>query len=367
MEQNPDIGLDSYDRFFPNQDTLPQGGFGNLIALPLQKKARDVGNSVFVNEELIAYGDQWAYLASLGRLSRSQVETIVRQAEAKGRIVGTHLRVIEEDNPIPWNKPSKPLPIIADLPKKLEIVLGNEIYIPKENLPPALKNRLIRLATFPNPEFYKAQAMRLPTYEKPRLISCSMDHPNYIGLPRGCLDEIHQLFSELKIQVSVREELQKGTPLKTKFLGELRREQKIAAETLLKTDFGVLSATTAFGKTVVGAWLISKRKVNTLILVHRKQLQEQWIERLSSFLELPKNAIGRIGGGKRKPTGLIDVAVMQSLNRKGVVDEIVSQYGHVIVDECHHLPAFSFEQIARQIKAKYITGLSATIASGKNH
>lgn len=369
MEHNPDIGLDSYDRLFPNQDTLPKGGFGNLIALPLQKKARDVGNSVFVNEELIAYEDQWAFLASLGKLKRSQVETIVRQAEGKGRIIGTHLRVIEEDDLTPWNRSnhSKTLPIIVDLPQQIEIVLGNEIYIPKENLSPALKNRLIRLATFPNPEFYKAQAMRLPTYEKPRLISCSSDHPNHISIPRGCFEEVLQLFSELKIQVSVREELQKGTPLKTKFLGELRREQKTAAETLLKTDFGVLSATTAFGKTVVGAWLISKRKVNTLILVHRKQLQEQWIERLSTFLELPKDAIGRIGGGTRKPTSLIDVAVLQSLTRKGVVDEIVSQYGHVIVDECHHLPAFSFEQIARQTKAKYITGLSATIARKDGH
>jgi superfamily II DNA or RNA helicase len=369
MEHNPDIGLDSYDRFFPNQDTLPQGGFGNLIALPLQKKARDLGNSVFVNEDLIAYEDQWAFLASLGKLSLNQVQTIVRQAEAKGRIVGTYLRVIDEEDLTPWNRPtfSKSIPAIENLPESMEIILGNEIYVPKKDIPPALKNRLIRLAAFPNPEFYKAQAMRLPTYETPRLISCSADYPDHIGIPRGCFEEVCQLFSELKIQMTVRNELQKGVPLHTKFLGELRKEQKVAAATLLKTDFGVLSATTAFGKTVIGAWLISNRKVNTLILVHRKQLQEQWIERLSSFLELPKNAIGRIGGGKRKPTGLIDVAVIQSLVRKGVVDEIVSQYGHVIVDECHHLPAFSFEQIARHTKAKFITGLSATVTRKDGH
>ncbi len=226
---------------------------------------------------------------------------------------------------------------------------------------------MIRLAAFPNPEFYKAQAMRLSIYEKPRLISCSSDYPDHIGIPRGCLEEVHQLLSELKIQISVRNEQQKGSPLNVKFLGELRTEQKTAAATLLKTDFGVLSATTAFGKTVIGAWLISKRKVNTLILVHRKQLQEQWIERLSSFLEVPKNAIGRIGGGKRKPTGLIDVAVIQSLVRKGIVDEIVSEYGHLIADECHHLPAFSFEQVARQTKAKFITGLSATVTRKDGH
>jgi len=369
MEHNPDIGLDSYDRFFPNQDTLPKGGFGNLIALPLQKKARNLGNSVFVNEDLIAYEDQWAFLGSLSKLNLNQVETIVRQAEAKGRIVGTHLRVIEDEDITPWNRSthSKSVLNITDLPKNLEIILGNEIYIPKKEIPPALKNRLMRLAAFPNPEFYKAQAMRLPTHEKPRLISCATDHPDHIGIPRGCFEEICQLFSELKIQVSVRDELQKGVSLNVKFLGELRKEQKTAAETLLKTDFGVLSATTAFGKTVIGAWLISKRKTNTLILVHRKQLQEQWIERLSSFLELPKNAIGRIGGGKRKPTGLIDVAVIQSLVRKGVVDEIVSEYGHLIIDECHHLPAFSFEQVARQTKAKFITGLSATVTRKDGH
>lgn len=148
-----------------------------------------------------------------------------------------------------------------------------------------------------------------------------------------------------------------------KFLGKLRDNQEAAATALLKTDMGVLSATTAFGKTVIGAWLIAKRKVNTLVLVHRKQLQEQWIERLTSFLELPKGAIGRIGGGKRKPTGLVDIAVIQSLVRKGTVDEIVTQYGHIIVDECHHLPAFSFEQVARAAKAKYLTGLTATVTT----
>src|SRR3990167_5207659 len=140
-----------------------------------------------------------------------------------------------------------------------------------------------------NPEFYKAQAMRLPTHEKPRMIACIADYPDHIGLPRGCLEDVYHLFSELKIKLTIRDELQPGIPLDTKFLGELRGEQKTAAATMLKTNFGVLSATTAFGKTVIGAWLISKRKVNALILVHRKQLQEQWIERLSTFLELPKN------------------------------------------------------------------------------
>lgn len=369
MEHRPDVGLDSYDRFFPNQDTLPQGGFGNLIALPLQKKARDLGNSIFVNEQLIAYEDQWAFLSSLRKISRQEVEAIVHRAETKGRIVGTHLRVVEEDDATPWNRSVGPKIMVSptDLPENLEIIVGNEIYIPKIGLSPGLKNRLIRLAAFPNPEFYKAQAMRLPTYETPRMISCSADYPDHIGIPRGCLEEVYQLFSDLKIKLSVRNELYSGAPLHAKFLGELRGEQKPAAMTMLKTDFGVLSATTAFGKTVVGAWLISKRKVNTLVVVHRKQLQEQWIERLSTFLELPKKSIGRVGGGQRKPTGIIDIAVIQSLVRNGIVDETISQYGHLIVDECHHLPAFSFEQVARQSKAKFITGLTATITRKDGH
>jgi superfamily II DNA or RNA helicase/very-short-patch-repair endonuclease len=369
MENCCGIGLDSYDRFFPNQDTLPQGGFGNLIALPLQKRARDLGHSVFVNDEWIPYEDQWAFLSSLQKINLQTIEAIVRQAESKGRIIGSHLRVIEEDDPAPWNRVTSFKPVLqaADMPESLEIIIGNEIYIPKNRLPPALKNRLVRLAAFPNPEFYKAQAMRLPTHDKPRLIACCSDHADYIAIPRGCLEDLFQLFADLKIRLSFREELQRGIPLKTKFLGKLRDQQEAAATALLKTDIGVLSATTAFGKTVIGAWLIAKRKVNTLVLVHRKQLQEQWIERLTSFLELPKGTIGRIGGGKRKPTGLIDIAVIQSLVCKGIVDEIVTQYGHIIVDECHHLPASSFEQVVRSAKAKYLTGLTATVTRKDGH
>ncbi len=370
MEHRPDIGMDSYDRFFPNQDTLPKGGFGNLIALPLQKKARDLGNSLFLNDDLVPHEDQWAFLSRLPKITRQEIETIVRSAEGKGLIIGAHLTATEEDDIAPWNRrlTQNKIPSLSiDLPESLEIIVGNEIYIPKNGLSPWLKNRLIRLAVFPNPEFYKAQAMRLPTHEKPRMITCADDYINHISLPRGCFEDICQLFKDLRIKITIQNELQDGAPLTANFLGELRGEQKTAAAAMLKTDFGVLSATTAFGKTVIGAWLISKRKVNTLILVHRKQLQEQWIERLSTFLELPKGSIGRIGGGRKKPTGLIDVAVIQSLVRKGIVDDVVSQYGHLIVDECHHLPAFSFEQVAKQAKAKYITGLTATVARKDGH
>ena len=370
MDRRPDIGLDSYDRLFPNQDTLPKGGFGNLIALPLQKKARNLGNSIFVDENLMAYEDQWVFLSNLHKISRLEVENIVAKADAKGRVIGVRLDITDEDQNTPWTLPPSrrsPSPPIGNVPKSLELVIGNQIYIAKESLSPDLRNRLIRLAAFQNPEFYKAQAMRFPTYEIPRIIACAEDHPNHIALPRGCFEDISCLLSDLNIKMILREELCIGQPLNASFQGQLRHEQQAAAEALLAHDIGVLSATTAFGKTVIAAWLIAQRQVNTLILVHRKQLQEQWIERLSTFLDVPVKMIGRIGGGRKKPKGLLDVALIQSLVRKGVVDDVVGQYGNLIIDECHHLPAQSFEQVTRQAKAKYITGLTATLRRKDGH
>ncbi len=371
MERRPDIGLDSYDRFFPNQDTLPQGGFGNLIALPLQKRARESGNSVFLDERFVPYYDQWEFLSSIRKISRREVEELVRLAEAKGRIINVRFALEDEDESAPWmtrpsQRPKEPL-IPDQLPETLELTLGNQIFLPKESLPPSLRNRLIRLAAFQNPEFYRAQAMRLSTYDKPRIIACAENYPKHIGLPRGCLDDLLQTLSSLKIKPAVNDHRNGGRPFDSKFQGELRPEQAAAAQALLANDIGVLAATTAFGKTVVAAWLIAKRGVNTLVLVHRRQLQQQWVERLSTFLGLPTSAIGRIGGGRKKPTGLLDVALIQSLVGKGIVADLVGDYGHVIVDECHHLSAQSFEQVARQVKAKFVTGLSATVTRKDGH
>ena len=372
MERRPDIGLDSYDRFFPNQDTLPPGGFGNLIALPLQKRPRESGNGVFLDERMTPYLDQWEFLSSIHKISRGEVEEVVRRAEAKGKVIGVRLVPEgDEEEATPWMAPPsrrrKDTPIAGPLPKTLELTLANQIYIGKEVLPPALRNRLIRLAAFQNPEFYKAQAMRLSTYDKPRIIACAEDHPKHIGLPRGCLDDLLQTLSGLNIKTVVQDQRNSGQPLKATFQGELRPEQIPAAQAMLAQDTGVLAATTAFGKTVVAAWLIAKRGVNTLVLVHRRQLQQQWIERLSTFLGMPVRVIGRIGGGHNKPTGLLDVGVTQSLVRNGVVDDLVGNYGHLIVDECHHLSAQSFEQVARQAKAKFVTGLSATVMRKDGH
>jgi superfamily II DNA or RNA helicase/very-short-patch-repair endonuclease len=371
MERRPDLGFDSYDRLFPSQDTLPQGGFGNLIALPLQKASREKGGSVFVDDRLVPWTDQWAFLAGLRRIDRLQAERIVQDAERRGRILGVRLPPQEDGDQEPWAAPPsrryrEPI-LTGELPKSISLVLGNQIYIAKDELPPALRNRLLRLAAFQNPEFYKAQAMRLSTYDKPRVIACAEDHPHHIGLPRGCLDEIQDTLSNLGIRVSLRDERNARHRLQATFRGELRVEQRSAAKALLAHDTGVLAATTAFGKTVVAAWLIAQRGVNTLVLVHRRQLLDQWIERLSTFLDLPVSSIGRIGGGRTRPTGQVDVAVIQSLVKKGVVEDRVGDYGHLIVDECHHLSAQSFERVARQAKARFVTGLSATIARKDGH
>ena len=360
MESNPEIGLDSYDRFFPNQDTLPRGGFGNLIALPLQKAARHAGNSVFIDEQLQVIEDQWAYLAGVKKATRFAIDQLVSEAEAKGRVVGIRLEIVEEENRTPW-KPPVPLPIIDTLPKTVHLIISNEIFIEKESLPSPLLNRLIRIAAFQNPDFYKAQAMRLPVYDKPRIIGCARDYSHHIGLPRGCFDDITKLLRELKIKYTTQEELFTGEPLDIQFCGELRPEQQLAVDALMQSDIGVLSATTAFGKTVVAAWMIAKRKTNTLIVVHTKQLQDQWVERLQTFLGLPAKKIGRFGGGRKKITGFIDIALIQSLTKHTDIESMISQYGYVIVDECHHIPSVSFDDIIRQVKAKFITGLSATL------
>ena len=370
MDRCPDIGFDSYDRFFPSQDTMPAGGFGNLIALPLQSRPRESGNSVFLDDDFRPYDDQWAYLSTIKRLSRGQVTSIVAEAATAGQVLGVRLPSTDEDGE-PWAAPpsrrGKELPVQGELPDSVEVVLGNQVYIDRTKLPPALVNRIARLAAFQNPEFYAAQAMRLPTFGKPRIISCAELFPKHVALPRGCLDDLLGLLRDAGIAAELRDERQNGQPLGTRFLGELTPEQDKAAEALLKHEIGVLAATTAFGKTVVAAKMIAARDRNTLVLVHRRQLLDQWVARLQVFLDIAVNKIGVIHGGKKKPTGNIDVALMQSLIRKDVVSDLIADYGHVVVDECHHLSAVGFEAIARQVKARYVLGLSATVTRKDGH
>ncbi len=371
MNHNPEMGFESYDRFFPNQDTMPKGGFGNLIALPLQKKAREKGNSIFVNEQLMPYEDQWAYLSTVQKLSLFELAHLINQAEKQNNILGVKMPV-EEDNGKPWQmSPSRNNNVPIDmgvLPKEINLVIGNQIFIEKKNLSAPLHNKIIRIAAFQNPEFYKAQAMRLSTFDKPRIISCAENYSEHIALPRGCMDELLLLLKELKVKSCIKDERFIGNPIESiKFLGELTPEQKTVVEKLCQHDIGTLSATTAFGKTVIALYILAHRQVNTLIVVHRRQLMDQWLERITTFLNINKKQIGRIGGGKRKPTGIIDVAIMQSLSKQQQVDDLVANYGQVIFDECHHLSAVSFESVAKACKAKYVLGLSATLTRKDGH
>ena len=370
MERNPDIGFESYDRFFPSQDTVPAGGFGNLIALPLQGGPREDGNSVFLDDSFEPHADQWAFLSSMRRLSLAEATAIVDEAGRQGRVVGLRLPLDEEDDE-PWSAPPsrrRPLPEIAGpLPERIEAVLGDQIYIPRAGLPPGLVNRLIRLAAFQNPAFYSAQAMRRSTFGIPRIVACAELLSHHIALPRGCGEAMEGLLEDLGIPLDMRDERNPGRPVDTTFLGSLTSEQQSAADALLPHDIGVLSAATGFGKTVIAASVIAARGTNTLVLVHRRQLMEQWIARLAAFLDLPVAAIGQIGGGRRKPGGIVDVGVIQSLVRKGEVDDIVADYGHLVVDECHHISAVSFEAVARRAKAKYVLGLSATVTRRDGH
>jgi superfamily II DNA or RNA helicase len=370
MEDAPDIGFKSYDRLFPSQDVLPAGGFGNLIALPLQGLARQSGNSVFLDDAFSPYPDQWAFLAQIAPISRRTVERLVEQASAAGKILGVKIPLVDDDEE-PWLAPPSRRPaatnIVGTLPATVKLTLGDQIYIPRDGLPSSFVARLIRIAAFQNPEFYAAQAARRSTHDKPRIISCAELSKKFVALPRGCFEAVEELFRSHGSAVEIEDVRFKGSPIDMAFIGTLRPDQQEAANALLAHDTGVLAATTAFGKTIVAISIMAARGLNTLILVHRQQLMDQWVERLSAFSNLPRRDIGVIGGGRRKPTGRIDVALMQSLVRKGEVNDIVGSYGHLVIDECHHISAVSFELLARRAKAKYVLGLSATVTRKDGH
>jgi superfamily II DNA or RNA helicase len=370
MERVPDIGFGSYDRFFPSQDSMPVGGFGNLIALPLQGLARRFGNSEFINESCSLYPDQWAFLSAIAPMSRAKVEHLVEEASASGKIIGVRIPLVDEDEE-PWLAPPSrrqtPPAIREPLPGAITVVQADQIYLPRHALPPSLIARLIRLAAFQNPEFYAAQAMRRSTHDKPRIISCAELTSQHVALPRGCFDTALDLLASLGITVTIEDRRFYGGAIPLAFTGALRSDQETAITALLPHDTGVLAATTAFGKTILAIRMMAERGRNTLVLVHRRQLMDQWIERLTAFSSMPRDAIGMIGGGRRKPKGQVDVALIQSLVRRGEVDDIVGNYGHLVVDECHHLSAVSFELVARRSKARYVLGLSATVTRKDGH
>lgn len=362
MKRRYQLGLDSYDRLFPNQDTLPKGGFGNLIALPLQGGPRKNGNSVFVDESFVPYADQWRFLSGLRKMSEEEVSqfTLIHREEEPYNASIVNSQMMKDDHP--WNFATNSATELIDepLPSRLSIVFSDRLYIEKKELSPRAINSMMRLASFSNPDFYKAQAMRLSTYGKPRVISCAEDLPHHVALPRGCYQTVMDFINRNNGTISLEDKRFAGVSIHSQFKGQLSTLQDAAAKAILSHDMGILSAATGFGKTVVAASIIARRQVNTLILVHRRELMDQWKERLQTFLDLPKGTIGVIGGGKDKRTGMVDIAIIQSLNHKGSVKELIGEYGQIIVDECHHASAYSFEQVLMKAKAKFVFGLTAT-------
>ena len=379
MEREGKLKLDAYDRMFPCQDTLPNGGFGNLIALPLQGQARKNGNSLFLDESFLPYPDQWAYLSTVRKLGAEDVDALIK-VHSHGDALG-NLCVVESTSK-PWERQKKVVLSALDFYGVQHIVRANMIYIPANGFAPRVRNQLLRLAAFRNPDFYKSQAMRLPIYDKPRIICAAEERDGYLALPRCCEPDLTELLETAGASYEIEDKTFGGNEIRVGFNGELRPEQIPAAEALLAYNNGVLSATTAFGKTVIAAYLIGQRKVNTLILVHTQALLNQWKKALSEFLEinetlpeLPKkrgrkkerSLIGQLGGSKSNLSGFVDIAIMQSLISGDEVRELVKDNGMVIVDECHHVSAVSFEQVLKEVNAKYVYGLTATPVRQDGH
>lgn len=370
MSRDGRMAFDSYDRFFPNQDRMPEGGFGNLVALPLQGKARKDLNSVFVDDEFFAYRDQWTYLAQVQKIEEQKVDVILQNHihEDLG-VLSTSSESKPWVTPVPQNINS------ADFTKVITITVADKIYIPLNSISAKVLNHIKRIAAFRNPEFYKKQAMRMSTYGIPRIISCFDITDDYLAMPRGCKEAIMKLLDSNGAKYTIVDETNHGKAVAVTFLGTEREEQLDAIESLLPFDNGVLHATTAFGKTVTAASLIARRKVNTLILVHSKALLTQWHERLSEFLDIdykePEpvkkrgrrkafSPIGCLDSTTNTVHGVIDIALLQSCFEDGEVKSFVQDYGMVIVDECHHVSSITFEKVLKSVKAQYVHGLTAT-------
>lgn len=370
MTRNGQMSFNSYDRFFPNQDYLPEGGFGNLVALPLQGQARRKQNSVFVDNDFLVYKDQWAFLYNLKKIQESTIDQLLRlhYQEELGK-----LSMSSENKP--WVTPLPQNITQEDFQAKVEIIKADKLYIPLKAVSVKVLNHLKRIAAFKNPEFYSKQALRLSTYAIPRIISCFDITNEYLAMPRGCEDAIRSFLNDNTVTYTIIDKTNHGNKISVSFQGEEREEQMEAINALLPYTNGILHATTAFGKTVTAAAIIARKKVNTLILVHSKALLKQWHDRLTEFLNIdyPKHEeknkrgrrkvfspIGCFDSSGNTLHGIIDIALIQSCLDEDGVKPFVQDYGMVIVDECHHVSSITFEQVLRSIKAHTIYGLTAT-------
>ena len=369
-----------YDRLYPSQDVA--SSIGNLIALPLQGQALKNGNSAFVDENWNAYPDQWDVLLNhTVKLDTEDIEKYISKwqvelAGSKGLLVPGH----DENRPKPWRNKCELLS--SDVNGKLHIVLSDGVYIDTLNLMPRIQNQIRRLAAFDNPEFYKNKRLGYSNYYNFSSVYLGKDVDGYIRIPRGLRERVLEECVNANISYEISDERQKGRPIRVSFKGDLKVQQDLAAQRLLSYTDGVLSAATAFGKTVVCSYLIAERKTNTLILLQSKDLLSQWVEELQRFLEINEDVpeyttktgrikkrdsvIGVLHGNKNTLTGIIDIVMVQSISGKDEFKELLDSYGMVIMDECHHAASASSMELLQGIKAKYVYGVSATPKRGDN-
>lgn len=351
MVLRAEIDLASYDRFFPSQDFLPRAGFGNLIALPLQKKCRALGNTEFLNldeSELRPWPDQWSFLSQIKRLGPSQVEALLEKIPAVSVGPGNPGAVS------PATRQKYPAP------KQIRCALGATLSIEKSGIPPWLLARMKQLAMLHNPQFYEREKLRLSTWRTPRFIRCYDEDTSHIHLPRGTVGGLKEIAAEAGTEFSLTDQRPVPEKLSLKFLGSLTPKQMNALRAVLSDDMGVLVAPPGAGKTVMGCYAVAERNVPTLILAHRKPIMDQWRTQLGDLLGLSPHLVGQVGGGRNRQTGVIDLGMMQSLKRFDDLEVFFSKYSFIIVDECHHLPAFTFEACVKRAPVRYILGLTAT-------
>ena len=352
------ISITSFDRMFPNQDTLPKGGYGNLIALPFQNEPSKYGNTLFVDRNFILIKNQIQYLSSIHKLT--EIEVFEKIKQLSNETIDISHEIIDMQNEVKVKSKNN-----IDYPKSINVILRDMVYIDKANLDGVVKNSFRRLATFANPEFYKKQKLRMSVYNVPMVIDCSKEDKKYLKLPRGTYDYLESLCNVNNIEIISKDERFVGNKIEVKFNGSLQNEQQIAIDNLLKYDNGILCAPTGFGKTVIGCKLIEERKVNTLILVNKIQLLNQWKDRIKEFLDVKE--VGEISSKKKNITNVIDVASIKSLWNNGNVLDIAKNYGMIIIDECHHTAAYTFEQAINTGNAKYVYGISATPERENGH
>ncbi|WP_274644858.1 DEAD/DEAH box helicase [Pseudomonas serbica] len=356
------IEFDSYDRLFPNQDFMPAGGIGNLIAMPCQFLARLNNFSVFVdpNDDFKPYYDQIAYLKTIQKLSSVEVSQKISEVVVEGEHeLGVQFMKAGDDHHF-WSAPKSAKKLkLDDLPKVVTIVQDKGLQFDLKELPRPFFGQLARLAAFPNPAFYIAEAGGFSTWGKPMVERRCVVENGMLSMPRGCLDAVLDFIKSYDVPFLLKDERSLGRPIDVTFTGTLRDDQAEALKAMLEHDVGTLKANPSFGKTVIGAALIASRQVSTLIVVHRRYLIKQWRLRLKRFLNLEDDQIGQLGGPKSKPTGIIDIVMMPSLGRLKDIQSISEGYGQVIIDECQHLAAKTFEEGLNKLKSRYFVGLSA--------